>query len=78
MDREELQQLLRQRPFQPFRVILTDGRTLDVRHPEMNQLARTFIKIGIPVPNAPEPTCDHLVYVPLAQIARTELLPVSA
>jgi hypothetical protein len=78
MDREALQQRLQQRPFQPFRLVLTDGRVFDIHYPKMNQLARTFIKVGIPVPDAPEPTCDHLVYIPLTQIARTEPLPVSA
>jgi hypothetical protein len=71
MEREELSRLLRQRPFQPFRVVLTDGRTFDVRYPEMNLLARLFIKIGIPEPG-PSPICDHTEFVPLSQIVRVE------
>jgi hypothetical protein len=73
MDHAELQRLLRQRPFQPFRVVVSDGRTYDVRYPEMNLLARGFIKIGIPEPG-PNPLCDHTEFVWLSQIARVEPL----
>jgi hypothetical protein len=71
----ELRRLLKQRPFQPFRVILMDGHFFDVRHPEMNQLARSFIKIGIPEATEPDPICDHLEFVSLTHIARVEPLP---
>ena len=76
MDRAELQRLLRQRPFQPFRVVLSDGRTYEVRNPRMNLLAESFIKIGIPHASLPEPVCDHTEYVRLEEIAYTE--PLSA
>ncbi len=75
MQRAEIQQLLKQKPFQPFRVVLSDGRDFDIRYPEMNLLARTYIKIGIPEPNGSNPICDHLVFVPLTQVIRIELLP---
>lgn len=75
MDRAELQRLLRQRPFQPFRVVVSDGRTYEVRNPRMNLLAESFIKIGIPHESLPEPVCDHTEYVRLDEIVRTELLP---
>ena len=47
MKREDLQRLLRQRPFQPFRVLLRDGRTYEIKYPRMNLLAESFVKIGI-------------------------------
>ncbi len=31
---QEIQRLLSARPFDPFRVLVADGRTYDVRHPE--------------------------------------------
>jgi hypothetical protein len=37
MDRADLQRLLRQRPFQPFRLVLRDGRVYEVRNPRMNR-----------------------------------------
>ena len=77
MDRAELQRLLRQRPFQPFRVVLSDGRRYDVRYPHMNLLADSYINIGIPDETGPKPLCDHTEYVRLDQIVRTELLPTA-
>jgi hypothetical protein len=78
MEHDELQRLLKQRPFQPFRVYVRDGRKYDIYYPRMNLLARSFIKIGIPDPNLPEPICDHLEFVLLAEIVRVEPLPGTA
>ena len=77
MDRAELQRLLRQRPFQPFRVVLSDGRTYEVRNPRMNLLAESFIKIGIPHVSLPEPICDHTEFVWLKEIVHIEPLSPS-
>jgi hypothetical protein len=75
MDRAEMQRLLRQRPFQPFRVYVSDGRKYDVRYPDMNLLAESYINIGIPDETGPRPLCDHTEYVRLDRIVRTEPLP---
>jgi hypothetical protein len=75
MDRAELHRLLKQTPFQPFRVVVSDGRAYDVRYPRMNLLAESFIKIGIPDETRPTPICDHTEYVHLSHIVRIEPLP---
>jgi hypothetical protein len=74
MDRAELHRLLRQRPFQPFRVVVSDGRVYEVRNPRMNLLAESFVKIGIPAPDLPEPIVDHTEFVWLKDIERIEPL----
>lgn len=74
MNREELLRLLRQQPFQPFRVVVSDGRKYDVRYPRMNLLADSYINIGIPDETGPEPICDHTEHVRLNQIVRAEPL----
>jgi hypothetical protein len=76
MNREALQRLLRQRPFQPFRVVLHDGRAYEIRYPRMNLLAESYILIGIPEQTGPDPMCDHTEYARLDEIAQTELLLV--
>ena len=78
MDREKLRELLRRRPFQPFRVCLSNGQTHDVLIPNMHILGQKYIHIGFPEPNVPEPYCDHSVIVMLADIARVEMLPAAA
>lgn len=75
MDRGELRRLLKQQPFAPFRVYVADGRILDIRHPRMNLLAETFIKIGVGAPDLAPPLCDHMEYVRLKDILRVETLP---
>jgi hypothetical protein len=39
--------LLKQRPFQPFRLVMSSGEKYEVRHPEMAWLTRTDILVGI-------------------------------
>jgi hypothetical protein len=44
---QTFRQLLSQRPFQPFRLVMSSGETYEVRHPEMAWLTRTDILVGI-------------------------------
>ncbi len=39
--------LLTQRPFKPFRVVMSSGQSYDVRHPEMAFLTRSDLLVGI-------------------------------
>lgn len=41
--------LLAERPFKPFRLVMSSGQTCDVRHPEMAWIMKTDILVGIPV-----------------------------
>jgi hypothetical protein len=41
--------LLAQRPFKPFRLVMSSGQTYEVRHPEMAMLTRTSILVGVDV-----------------------------
>jgi hypothetical protein len=38
--------LLSQRPFRPFRLVMSGGQTYDVRHPEMALLTRSELLVG--------------------------------
>jgi hypothetical protein len=44
---QTFRQLLTQRPFRPFRLIMSSGETYEVRHPEMAMLTRTDILVGV-------------------------------
>jgi hypothetical protein len=46
---QTFKKLLTQQPFQPFRLIMSSGKTYDVRHPEMAMLTRTDILVGIDI-----------------------------
>jgi hypothetical protein len=71
---EEIRQLLRKRPFQPFRLHLADGRTFTIEYPELNVVTGTFMAIGIPVANDPDPVAERVCEVDLAAMAGVELL----
>ncbi len=43
--------LLSQKPFKPFRLVMSSGETYDVRHPEMAWLTRTSILVGMDIPD---------------------------
>jgi hypothetical protein len=47
----EINQHLRATPFVPFRVHTSDGKHLDVNHPEMAMLTRIALLIARPVVN---------------------------
>jgi len=49
MTLQTFRELMAQRPFKPFRLIMPSGQSYDVRHPEMALLTRTSILIGIDV-----------------------------
>ncbi len=44
---QTFQELLSKRPFQPFRLVMSSGRTYEVRHPEMAFLTRSDILVGV-------------------------------
>jgi hypothetical protein len=75
MTRDEMQQLLKQKPFVPFRVFVSDRREYDVRHPRMTLLADTYILIGRPVPEVKPPSGSPLEQVRFDKIVRVEMLP---
>jgi hypothetical protein len=44
---QTFRELLSQRPFKPFRLVMSSGQSYDVRHPEMAMLTRTDILVGV-------------------------------
>jgi hypothetical protein len=74
----ELLFALRERPFRPFRIALTDGQKVDVRHPEMVLPGRQSIMIGLPAPGETEPLYDQRITVDLLHIVSLEPLPTPA
>jgi hypothetical protein len=44
---QTFRELLTQRPFKPFRLVMSCGQTYEVRHPEMAFLTRSDILVGV-------------------------------
>jgi hypothetical protein len=72
--REEVCQLLRQHPFRPFRVHLTDGRAFDVPQPFWSTGSSDFFGVGIAEGDKPD-FPDYWEDVEWDRIAQVELLP---
>src|SRR5438105_644627 len=72
--RKQLLELIGKRPLEPFRVHLNDGRVFDVRYPNMVLVLNTFVAIGIPEENVPDPYVERSEYVNLTDIREIELL----
>ncbi len=58
---DDVLQLLRARPFEPFRISLSDGKQYEVRHPEMAIVSRSTVLVGIPGPRGPDGPVDQVV-----------------
>lgn len=73
MQPQEMQKLLRKRPFEPFHVYLADGRVFDIRHPHLNLVTQLRFVIGVPDPTSTEPTiAEHAVRVDWPDILKVE------
>jgi len=69
----DIRQFLDRRPFQPFRITLTDGRSYEVRHPELAMVGRSIVAIGVPAPDESQPVFDRLITVSLIHIMQMVL-----
>ena len=49
---EDVEELVRRRPFEPFRICMTDGRTYDIAHPELCLPGRNKVHVAVPDPKA--------------------------
>jgi hypothetical protein len=69
---DDLHVFTRKTPFQPFRIVTTDGRTYDIFHPDLVIVMRSRLVIGVGVENG-EP--EHLEHVALLHVVRVEEIP---
>jgi hypothetical protein len=47
MTLQTFRDLLAQKPFKPFRLVMSSGQSYEIRHPETAMLTRTSILVGI-------------------------------
>jgi len=72
---EDLSELLRTRPFQPFRLHLTDGSSFDVWHPEGAVPTRRILILGVGG-DAATGVFDRAVQLTILHVVRVEPLEV--
>ena len=70
---EELRDSLRLQPFQPFRIVLTDGAGYDVRHPDLLWVGQRTAYVGL-TGDAAQTFFERSVRVDLLHVSRIEPL----
>jgi hypothetical protein len=75
---DDILQLLRQRPFQPFRIHLSNGALYEVRHPELALVSRSTMYIFKPAADLPYPGVENYDLIALVHINHVEPLPTSS
>jgi hypothetical protein len=68
--------LLKQRPFRPFRVVMSSGESYDVRHPEMAWVTKNDLLVGVDVADDGMPAEFRIC--PLFHVATVEPLATDA
>lgn len=70
---EELRDSLKQQPFEPFRIVLTDGASYDIRHPDLLWVGQRTAYVGLT--GEPGQTFfERAVKVDLLHVTRVEPL----
>jgi hypothetical protein len=69
-----LRELMANRPFKPFRVVMSSGLSYDVRHPETAFLTRTILFVGMDVKDDGVP--DEFKMCSLLHVATMEPLNI--
>ena len=77
MSAQDLFDLLRARPFVPFRLYATDGRTYDVRHPDQALVLRTRVILPVPTTEGLPERSEHLALVHVVRAEELALEPAS-
>ncbi len=75
MSPADLLQALRKRPFEPFRIEVSDGTAYEVRHPEVALVGLGSVVIGIPPLGATQLPYERYETVSLRHIVK--LIPLT-
>ena len=73
MDATDLRAAVRARPFRPFRIVLLDATTCEVRHPDLVIVATGAAHIGYPAPDR-EGVAQRVDIIGLQAISRIEFI----
>lgn len=72
----DILQALRKRPFEPFRLLISDGTSYDVRHPEVALVGIGSLVIGIPAAGQTQLPYERYETIALNHVVK--MLPLEA
>jgi hypothetical protein len=70
MNAEQILEHLRKQPFGPFRILMSDGPSYEVRHPELAIVQRREVVIALP--QISDRLAERLVYCDPLHVTRIE------
>ena len=76
MTQQELHEAARRQPFEPFRLVLTNGATCVIRHPDLIMVGRRSAIIGLTT-DAAGTAYERTIKVDLLHVVGIEELPSS-
>jgi hypothetical protein len=74
---ESLRDELHRHPFVPLRIYLTDGKTYDIRHPEMAMITSREVYVGREETSPGSGIAKECDLVSLLHVVRVEQMPYS-
>jgi hypothetical protein len=70
---QELRAILDRRPFEPIRLHISSGQTVDIKHPEMAFVTRSLVVIGV-TESDDDQVADYAVHYNLLHVVKIEPL----
>ncbi len=74
MGQADIVNLLQKRPFQPFRLRLSDETVYEIRHPELVLVTPSSVIVGVPAKDAKPRAVGDYVIVSLYHVVKLEPL----
>jgi hypothetical protein len=74
---EDIQARLREQPFRPLRLVVSEGLRYDIHHPDLVLIGQRDLTIGFPSPDSPT-IYDRVVRVALVHLFGLEDLSAPA
>ena len=71
---EDIHNLLHDAPFKPFRLFLSNGRSYEVRHPELVMIGRSSLLIGTPARDVTVTAFDSYSTVSMLHLTDIEMM----
>ena len=75
MRQESFAEWNRRQPFEPYRILCTDGRVFQITHPEFAMPTRTELVVGIPGPNGMPRRATFVSYFHILRIEPVDETP---
>lgn len=74
---EELRDALKQQPFEPFRIVMSDGTPFEIAHPDLLMVGRRTATVGL-AGQADHPFYERTVKIDLLHVIRIEPIPAAS